>query len=265
MIRIGSHVERSAITEGALERGAEVVQVNLSAPQTWASPKEKGDETDLKEGRLPIWVHAPYLLNPSSINPDILRKSKESLMVQSKIAARIGARGLVVHGGHPTGGGDINNAVENWLRVLDGWIPETLICIENTAGGKSAAARTLDSLFKLFTRIKEEGFNCGFVLDTCHAFAGGLPLDNTVKSVMSATGRIDLVHLNDSKDSYGSSRDRHENLGKGTIDRDWLVDVVVESDCDTIVETPNGAQAQKEDILWIRNKIQKRGTVDERV
>lgn len=257
MNRIGSHVERENPLTGAKLRGAEVVQINLSAPQTWQSPKSKGDEEMLAKSEIPIWVHAPYLVNPSSINEDVLQKSKSALITQSRAAARINAKGLVVHGGHPTGNGSVDDAIDNWLRVLDGWEPETMICIENTAGGKAAAARNLETLNKLFERLKKEGHACGFVFDTCHAFAGGITLTDTVKEVVSAIGRIDLLHLNDSKDQYNSSRDRHENLGDGQIDPDWLIDVLTKVDCDVVVETPGGYEAQRDDILWVRERVSK--------
>lgn len=254
-VRIGSHVERTEPLSGARLRGAEVIQINLSAPQTWRAPSVKQDEQVLAASDLPIWVHAPYLVNPASVNPEQRARSRQCLIEQTTAAARIGARGLVVHGGHPTGDGTTADGIEGWLEVLDGWSPPVPICIENTAGGSAAVARHLDSLACLFDALRGAGHVCGFVLDTCHAHAGGMEPDDLVRSVLAATGRIDLVHLNDSKDPAGSGRDRHEHLGAGQCDPSWLVDVVRAADTDTVVETPDGPAEQAADMAWIRDRL----------
>ena len=62
----------------------------------------------------------------------------------------------------------------------------------------------------------------GFCLDTCHAHAGGNAMETIVEDVLKITGRIDLVHCNDSRDTFDSGADRHANLGAGQIDPDLL-------------------------------------------
>jgi deoxyribonuclease-4 len=254
-VRIGSHVERTDPLEGARVRGAEVIQINLSAPQTWRAPSVKPDEPQLAASGLPIWVHAPYLVNPASVNAEQRAKSRRCLIEQTDAAARVGARGLVVHGGHPTGTGTTADGIDGWLEVLEGWTPAVPICIENTAGGSAAVARHLDALARLFDALRVAGHAPGFVLDTCHAHAGGMAPDDLVTAVLAATGRIDLVHLNDSKDPAGSGRDRHEHLGAGRCDPAWLVDVVRAADTDTVVETPDGPLEQAADMAWIRERL----------
>ena len=69
--------------------------------------------------------------------------------------------------------------------------------------------------------------------------------------------KIDLVHFNDSKDGFESSRDRHENLGKGQIPKEELEYVIKNAKTDIIVETPNGPDAQKKDIAWIKRRLKK--------
>jgi deoxyribonuclease-4 len=69
---------------------------------------------------------------------------------------------------------------------------------------------------------------------------------------MKATGRIDLVHANDSKDPFDSRRDRHENLGKGQIPSEQLARMIVEAGAPVVVETPGGAAEQGADIEWVR-------------
>ena len=71
--------------------------------------------------------------------------------------------------------------------------------------------------------------------------------------VMAATGRIDLVHANDSKDPFDSRRDRHQNLGHGEIPPDELSGVICDADAPVVVETPGEAADQAADIEWVRS------------
>ncbi len=84
--------------------------------------------------------------------------------------------------------------------------------------------RYLDRIAGVWEAIsKAEGFDMvGFCLDTCHAHAGGNPLETVVEDVRKITGRIDLVHCNDSRDEFDSGADRHANFGAGKIDPDLL-------------------------------------------
>jgi len=254
-IILGSHVDRNNPLEGARYRLADAIQINLSAPQTWRAPKIKGDEAMIAASGIPVYVHAPYLINPASVNPEQRAKSRRCLQEQTRAAAKVGARGLVVHGGHPTGDGKVEDGIEGWLEVLDGWTPDVPILIENTAGGSAAVARHINALALLFDSLRKEGHEPGFTLDTCHAHAGGMDPNNFIPAIIEATGRIDLVHLNDSKDDFGSGRDRHENLGHGKIDPDWLVEIIKTSGATIIVETPNGSDAMAKDISWMRARL----------
>ena len=74
--------------------------------------------------------------------------------------------------------------------------------------------RELDMIARLWDQVGE--FGAGFCLDTCHAYAAGWDLGEAVARVKAITGRIDLVHLNNSRDEFGSTRDRHANVKSGT-------------------------------------------------
>jgi deoxyribonuclease-4 len=124
------------------------------------------------------------------------------------------------------------------------------ILIENTAGGDKAAARRVEWIGKLWEEIGE--FGVGFVLDTCHSWAGGEPFEELVERIVAHTGKIDLVHANDSKDPFDSRRDRHENLGAGMIPSDLLGATILAADAPVVVETPGGAAEQAADIEWVR-------------
>ena len=79
--------------------------------------------------------------------------------------------------------------------------------------------------------------------------------DGIVDRVKALTGRIDLVHANDSKDRADSGRDRHQNLGKGQIDLDTLVGIVQAAGAPVICETPGPADAQRADIDLLRTRL----------
>jgi deoxyribonuclease-4 len=78
-----------------------------------------------------------------------------------------------------------------------------------------------------------------------------------VRNLKDAVGEIDLLHLNNSKDDFNSSRDRHENILIGKINPEYLLEVIVEADTDTVVETPGGELAQREDVRYIRAELNK--------
>ena len=100
-------------------------------------------------------------------------------------------------------------------------------------------ARELDAVARLWEAVGE--FGAGFVLDTCHAWAAGWDLTTVVDDVRAITGRIDLVHLNNSRDAAGSSRDRHAPLADGEIPVELLLEVARAADCPVVLETPGDA------------------------
>ncbi len=93
------------------------------------------------------------------------------------------------------------------------------------------------------------------VIDTCHAWAAGEDLEGAVELVRRLTGRVDLVHCNDSRDPHDSRRDRHANLGAGHIPEDLILAVVKDADAPVVVETPNDDDGQKADIAWLRERL----------
>lgn len=111
-------------------------------------------------------------------------------------------------------------------------------------------ARELGAVARLWEAVGE--FGAGFVLDTCHAWAAGWDLSRAVDDVRAITGRVDLVHLNNSRDPAGSSRDRHAPLTGGEIPLELLVDVARSANCPIVLETPGDAPAHAEEIALLR-------------
>jgi deoxyribonuclease-4 len=251
-MRIGAHVETADPLGAAAARGAEVVQFFLTDPQSYAAPKPRPDADTLRDADVDIFVHSPYPLNVASTNNRIRVPGRKLLAQHAEAAAAIGAKGLIVHGGHVERGGTIEAGLENWRKTFayakEGGGYPLPILIENTAGGDNACARRFDVLARLWDVIGQYG--AGFCLDTCHAHAGGEDLLGIVDRVKAITGRIDLIHANDSRDAFDSGADRHANLGQGQIDPDLIVAVIRAAGAPAVVETPAGGQAA--DITLLR-------------
>lgn len=255
---IGSHVPRRDPLGEARRRDAEVIQVNLSAPRNWAPPVAHGDEDDLAASGLPIFVHAPYLVNPASPDPEVRSRSRRCLELEAAAAARVGARGLVVHAGQAGPESTPDDAIDRWVDTMRGSRLACRLLVENTAGGDGAPGRTPADLGRLVGALRGLGLDVGVVLDTCHAHAAGRDLGQVVDELTSAVGAIDLVHANDSHDPAGSGRDHHQHLGCGEIDPGALATAALSPGAPIVVETPGGAEAQALDIVWLRTRARAR-------
>ncbi|MGQ0466073.1 MAG: deoxyribonuclease IV [Sporichthyaceae bacterium] len=256
---IGAHVDQADPIAEAKARSADLVQFFLGDPQGWKGPRVEylGGAAALKaaaadEG-LTLFVHAPYVINVATTNNRIRIPSRKLLAQHAAAAAEVGAAGLIVHGGHVLKGDDPAVGVENWRKTFERLESPIPVLIENTAGGEQAMARTFEALARLWDVVGE--FGAGFCLDTCHAHAGGEELAGIVERVLAITGRIDLVHANDSKDAFDSGRDRHENFGAGNLAPADLVAVVAAAGAPVVCETPGGVDGQAADIAWLRARL----------
>lgn len=252
-MRIGAHLPGEDPLAQAAARQADCAQFFLSDPQSWKKPPDRSDAEALRSAAIPLYVHAPYLVNVASPNNRIRIPSRKILADTCAAAAAVGAAGVIVHGGHVQDPDGIPDGFANWRKALERVETEVPILIENTAGGEHAMARRFDVLGRLFEAL--DGLEVGFCLDTCHAHAAGEDLLDAVERIRATVGRIDLVHCNDSKDPAGSGRDRHQNLGAGEIDPDALVAVCAAAGAPVICETPGPAEAQAADIAWLRERL----------
>jgi deoxyribonuclease-4 len=251
MVRIGAHVDQTAPLAAAAAKKAEVVQFFLGDPQGWKAPVLPEGHEDIRDSDVDVYVHSPYVVNVATSNNRIRIPSRKILAQQLEGAAKIGAKGLIVHGGHVLKNDDPQLGFDNWRKVFERMECPIPVLIENTAGGDNAMARMLERIARLWDAL--DGFDVGFCLDTCHAHAAGEDLVDVVDRVKAITGRIDLVHCNDSRDTFGSGADRHANLGDGQIDPELILKVVREAAAPVIVETPGDGQAA--DIAWLRDNL----------
>jgi len=260
--RVGCTVDPKDPIGAASERGADAVQILLGDPQSWNKPSVDypgGIEAlrdAVKEAGLGLYVHAPYVINVASANNRLRIPSRKLLQQTVDAAAELGALGVVVHGGHTTKDDDPGLGFDNWRKAAEGLTLSCPLFIENTAGGNHSVARRLESIKRLWEAL--EGHDIGFCLDTCHAFAGGEPLESVVPKILAITGRIDLVHANDSQGGLDSGRDRHANFGDGEILPEHLAAAVRAAGAagaDFVCETPGDAAAQAADIAWLRARL----------
>jgi deoxyribonuclease-4 len=267
MVRIGAHDREGDPLTVVHATGADIVQFFLGDPQGWDLPTfPGGDAAALREALeaagVDAYIHAPYGINVASANNRIRIPSRKLLAQQLEAAAAVGAKGLVVHGGHVTGGVADDVGYDNWRKAMER-IPRPIpLLIENTAGGDHAMARGVTAVARLWDTIGDLGEasgngdgqgagQIGFCLDTCHAYAGGDELATVVDRVKAITGRIDLVHCNNSRDGFGSGRDRHAPIESGEIEPAQLLDVVRAAGAPVISETPDPGA----DIRWLRQHL----------
>ena len=251
---IGAHTSPGDPLAEAAIRKADLVQIFISNPQSYKKPVPRDDAAQLIASGLPIYVHAPYVMNPASPNNRIRIPSRKTLGDTMAAAEAIGAKGVIVHGGHVGDDEDVAVGFERWRKLLDSFESPVPMLVENTAGGGNAVARELANYGPLWEEIGD--YNVGVVIDTCHAWAAGEDLETAVELLRRLTGRVDLVHCNDSRDPHNSRRDRHSNLGSGEVPEELILSVVRGADAPVVVETPNDDGGQAADIAWLRKRLQ---------
>lgn len=255
-MRLGAHVRSDEDPIGAGRRlGAEVVQLFVVNPQGWDKPGPHPRAQEIRDSAIDVVVHSSYQINVASLNNRLRIPSRNAVAQQAKAAADIGAFGLVVHGGHVKAGEDIATGVDNWRKLFAGQADkggfEVPILIENTAGGQHAIARHFDAIGRLWDAVGD--FGAGFCLDTCHAWAAGEDLVGITERIRGITGRIDLVHLNSSREQFGSGVDRHANIADGIIEPELLLEVCRRAEAPVVLETPVDGIA--DDLRFLRKNL----------
>jgi len=266
-ITIGAHVDQADPVAQARARDTTLVQFFLGDPQGYKGPEVRyaglggaGAEAlraAAEQAGVDLYVHAPYIVNVATTNNRIRIPSRKLLQQHMDAAAEIGAKGLIVHGGHVGKSDDPRTGFDNWRKAVEATDIKVPLLIENTAGGDNAMARRLDRIAGVWDAIAaaDGSDRVGFCLDTCHAWAGGIELADTVERIRSITGRIDLVHANDSRDAFDSGADRHANFGAGQLPPDELAAIVREAGAPVICETPGGAVEHRADFAWLTERL----------
>jgi deoxyribonuclease IV len=238
-VRIGAHVKAGKGLLSALERGAaigaEVVQLHTQSPRMWrASRHGAGVLCAYREAQArhptvtATFCHATYLINLATPDPELTRKSRASLAANLATAAAMGADGLVLHVGSHRGTGfdaALAKMAEALVEAFDTTGADSCpILLENTAGAGDTVGRSFEELARIIEGADADD-RLGVCLDTQHLWASGVSFvtieesDALVELVGDSVGlpRLQCLHLNDSKVDFGANRDRHQNIGEGTI------------------------------------------------
>jgi deoxyribonuclease-4 len=295
---IGSHatVAGGVATGGlayAAEVDAEVIQIFVSNPRGWAAgPGDAGEDARLRESGVPVFIHATYMINLGSGNPDVAVKSADAVAHALRRGGEIGARGVVVHTGSAAGWtardateGGARARADSRQRALRQIGEITLplldklgdddpdLLFEPMAGqGQMLCARAGD--LALYLSAVEYHPKAAVCLDTCHMFAAGhdITADGGVAAMLAeldtvtgSTGtggtgasRVKLVHANDSLLGCGSKRDRHEAIGAGAIGAGrngtgpFRELLAAMPDVPFVVETPGGKAGHARDIAKLK-------------
>ena len=250
---------------------AEVIQVFVSNPRGWArGDGDPGQDAVLRDSPVPVFVHAPYLINLGSADPVVARRSAESLGHALRRGGEIGAVGVVVHTGSAVGWGSekprepaLRQVAELLLPLLDKLgddDPDLLL--EPMAGqGQMLCAHALD-LAPYLDALRRHP-KAGVCLDTCHLFAaghdltapGGVPAAVADVDRAAGPGRVRLVHANDSVLGCGSRRDRHAAIGTGAIGTEAFRELLAHpllAGVPFVAETPGGKAAHAGDIATLK-------------
>jgi deoxyribonuclease-4 len=257
---IGAHVSPAGglpkAIERGLARGARSIQIFNQSPRMWrptvyreediAAFREALDASTIDA----VLIHAVYLLNCASDDPDIREKSLTSLTHSLRVGEQIGAQGVVLHPGSAKTG-DVAEAIARAGATIAEALQESEGCplhLENTAGAGGTLGRSIDELAALIDAAGGDR-RLGVCLDSCHLFASGYDIrsrkgmDAVVKEIAEKIGseRLGSLHLNDSQTPLGSNRDRHANVGEGELGEDgcavFLASATFE-DLACVLETP---------------------------
>ena len=233
---IGAHVSPAGGLAKAIERGVDrgcrAIQIFNQSPRMW-KPTVYSDEdvSAFTEAMAAsaidgVLIHAVYLVNCASEDPDIRARSLTSLTHSLRAGRAIGACGVVLHPGSAKTG-NVQTAIARAGETVREALAESEGCplhLENTAGAGGTLGRSIDELAELLEACGE-GERLGLCLDSCHLFASGYDvrsgagMDELVSEISQKIGvqRVGSLHLNDSQTPLGSNRDRHANVGEGEL------------------------------------------------
>ncbi|MET8906976.1 deoxyribonuclease IV [Micromonospora sp. NPDC004551] len=262
--RVGSHTPTSGgLAKAALPyadaAASEVVQVYVSNSRGWALPAGDPKQDVLfrdgcGERGLPVFIHASLLVNLGSPTPATVERSTETLAHALRRGRAIGAEAVVFHAGSAVDASHADAAMRQVRAALLPLLDESaaaggpILLVEPSAGGGRSLASRVEHLGPYLDAVDRHPM-LGVCFDTCHAWAAGHDLaaeggmTATLDALVAAVGadRLKLVHANDSKDLCGSTRDRHENIGKGTIGEPAFAELMCHpatAGVPVLVETP---------------------------
>lgn len=282
-ILLGAHVSTAGGLRNAPGRGAEIgataIQIFTKMPSRWAEKSVDPDEArDFRAGceqagiRF-VCVHDSYLINLASADETLREKSYVSFRSELARSRDLGVAAIVSHPGNATDGdlarGLQQNAslVERALREVE---DSPMVLFETTAGSGKVIGSRFEELALLRESIDPSiRHRVGVCFDTCHVFSAGYDLRDDYDGVMAEFDRIvglehlRVLHLNDSLKPFGSKRDRHEEIGLGTLGDEPFRRIMTDprlAVVPKVLETPKGddpAVADRRNLGRLRDFVPK--------
>lgn len=279
MLLIGSHVSFKKDTqilgsvEEALSYGSTTFMFYTGAPQN-TKRCEISDEltllalnkiknTDIDYSK--VIVHAPYIINlANNKDPDKFMFSVRFLQEEVERCSKLGIKNMVLHPGSHVGLG-IDEGIANIITGLNMILnnSDVTILLETMAGKGTEIGSNFNEIKKIINGVHNKE-RIGVCMDTCHMNDAGYDLSNFDQLLNYFDEVVGLeflhcIHINDSKNEKSSHKDRHENIGFGTIGFDTLISIIYNerlSEIPKILETPYVGEyaPYKYEIEMIKNK-----------
>lgn len=275
MLIIGSHLSSSkgftGIAKDALKIGANTFQFFTRNPQGG-----KAKDIDLSDVQAFLKIsaandfqkfvaHAPYTLNPCS---DKAETREFAHMVFADDLKRMEYVPHNYYNFHP--GSHVGQGVQKGIEMISDLLNQilkpsqtTTVLLETMSGKGSEVGSTFEELRQIIDGVdlKEK---MGVCLDTCHVYSAGYDIVNHLDDVLEkfdqiiGLKRLKAIHLNDSKMPFASHKDRHEQIGKGTIGLEAVIRLINHpklQDLPFILETPNDLAGWAEEIKLLKNNF----------
>ena len=261
MIKLGSHVGMSGkdmflnSAKEAASYGANCFMVYTGAPQNTKRRDiselniEAGWEYMKSHGIYEIIIHAPYIINlANTVKPETYKLAVEFLDSELKRSSAMGSKYMVLHPGSHVDAG-VDAGVASIIKGLNEVLTkdtECMVALETMAGKGSEIGRSFEELARIYDGVKYND-KLRVCFDTCHVNDAGYDIVNDFDGVITEfdklIGKDQIVcfHINDSKNERGAKKDRHANIGDGTIGFEALHYIVHHpdfADVLKILETP---------------------------
>lgn len=240
MHKLGAHVSVAGGFVKTLEKleamGGNTLQIFSASPRIWqfARPNEHDInefKTEAKKRQIAtVYYHASYLINLAD-TARVGQLSRQLLVHELKLGHTMSIRGSIIHlGSYSTNGNNDTHLCENIARILEK-VPDDVLFIVENAGNRKIGLR-IEEIGDIVKSLKDKRVKV--CLDTCHLHAAGYSLgtpknfENFLDDFDTKVGleRLEVWHLNDSKDPNGSYRDRHENIGEGQVGKDVFAHIL---------------------------------------
>ena len=275
---IGSHMSISKGLHLAIERGESIgctcIQVfTKSNRRLFAPPLQKENieafRSSLKKSTIKIVIaHSGYLINVASPDKEKREQSTKSLSLELARCKELGIKKLVLHPGAGLGEKEedcIKRVAESIDTAITKTNRSTKILLETVAGEGTKIGYKFEQLAKII-EASEQKKHVGVCFDTCHAFAAGynFTTEKTYEAMWKlfdetiGLEKLEVFHVNDSKGTLGSRKDRHESIGDGKIGLDafkFLMNDEKFKSVPKILETPktNGLSEDLRNIAVLKN------------